>query len=128
MLIQQSLRTAQATGRVANISARVHFFAATTNVVLTLEGTLIGSRTKNLNHALKGILRLKPQHCVLRMSNLKVMSVRGVRTLVKFAEIMHARGVRVEIEGINPAMLFILREMQVDHLFSWLVSPAFIWQ
>lgn len=90
------------------------------NVIITLEGTIIGAQSVKLKHFLRTISEFPAETWIFHLSKLDVLSVRGIRTLTQFAEAMRQTRGRVQIQGINPALLFLFREMGLVPLFDWL--------
>jgi len=88
-------------------------------VLITLQGIIAAEKTAALQKALKGLLKYSEQSWLLDMTHLQVLSLRGVRILAKFARILRKRDCEIRVQGENLPLYFMLKEMNLDGLFSW---------
>ena len=88
-------------------------------VLVTLQGIIAGEKTAALQRTLKGLLQGQEQSWLLDMTHLQVLSLRGVRILAKFARILRKRGCELRVQGENLPLYFMMKEMNLDGLFSW---------
>ena len=88
-------------------------------VLVTLQGIIAGEKTAVLQQTLKSLLQHQEQSWMVDMTHLQVLSLRGVRILAKFARILRKRGWELRVQGENLPLYFMLKEMNLDGLFSW---------
>lgn len=88
-------------------------------VHITLRGTIAGDSAQTLFDFLKAVSSFFGTRWTLQMQDLKVLSVQGVRHLVRFAKIMRKRGCVVEVRGVHRNVYATLLESGYDRIFAW---------
>jgi len=103
----------------ATVAATLNFTHRRKLVELRLEGTILGEHTEALRDFLRNLSYFPGNRWMLQLENLDVMSMRALKVLVKFANIIRRRGYKVEIAGIQPGMLAMLMDLGLHGLFAW---------
>jgi anti-anti-sigma factor len=103
----------------ATVAATLNFTRRKKHVELRLEGTILGEHTAALRDFLRNLSYFAGNRWTLQLENLDVMSMRALRELVKFVNVIRRRGYQVEIASIQPAMLAILMDLGLHGLFTW---------
>ncbi len=103
----------------ATVAATLNFTRRKKRVELRLEGTILGEHTEALRDFLKNLSYFPGNRWTLQLENLEVMSMRALKVLVKFVNIIRQRGYEVEIVSIQPGMHAILMDLGLHDLFVW---------
>lgn len=88
-------------------------------VNITLRGAIAGDSANTLLDFLKAVSAFVATRWTLQMQDLKILSVQGTRSLVRFAKIMRKRGHAVEVRGIHRNVYATLRESGQEQAFAW---------
>ncbi len=88
-------------------------------VNITLRGAIAGDSANTLLDFLKAVSSFVGTRWTLQMQDLKIISVHGMRYLIRFAKIMRKRGCAVEVRGIHRNVYATLREAGHDQVFAW---------
>lgn len=88
-------------------------------VNITLRGAIAGDSANTLLDFLKAVSGFIATRWILQMQDLKILSVQGTRSLIRFAKIMRKRGCTVEVRGIHRNVYATLREGGHDRIFAW---------
>ncbi len=112
--IKKSLNSGTAT-----VGATLNFSRRKKHVTLRLEGTILSEHTESLRDFLRNLSYFAGNQWTLNLENLEVMSMRALKVLVQFVNIIRRRGYEVEIVSIQPAMLAILMDLGLHSLFTW---------
>lgn len=116
--IKKSLNSDNAT-TTATVAATLNFTRRQKLVTLRLEGTILSEHTEALRDFLQNLSYFPGNKWTLQLENLAVISMRGLRVLAKFANIIRQRGYEIEITSIRPAMLATLMDLGLHELFDW---------
>lgn len=116
--IRQSLAS-DAAATTATVAATIDFTRRRKLVELRLEGTILGEHTGALSDFLRNLSHFPGNRWTLQLENLDVMSMRALKVLVKFANIIRRRGHEIEIVGIQPGVLAMLMDLGLHTLFDW---------
>jgi anti-anti-sigma factor len=103
----------------ATVAATLNFTRRKKHVTLRLEGTILGEHTEALRDFLRNLSYFAGNRWTLQLENLDVMSMRALKVLIKFANVIRRRGYQVEIASIQPAMLAILMDLGLHDRFAW---------
>ncbi|MGH7450697.1 MAG: STAS domain-containing protein [bacterium] len=103
----------------ATVAATIDFTHRRKLVELRLEGTILGEHTDALGDFLKNLSYFAGNRWTLQLENLDVMSMRALKVLVKFVNVIRRRGHEVEIVGIQAGMLAMLMDLGLHGLFAW---------
>lgn len=88
-------------------------------VNITLRGAIAGDSAHSLLDFLKAVSAFVATRWTLQMQDLRILSVQGTRSLIRFAKIMRQRGHAVEVRGIHRNVYATLRESGQENLFAW---------
>lgn len=88
-------------------------------VNITLQGVICGSSVDTLIQFLGSVSGLIGNKWSLQMTDLLVLSGRGMNTLARFAESLQRRGFKVEVRGINQTIYSALKECKMTRAFAW---------
>ncbi len=88
-------------------------------VEVRLEGTILSEHVDALRDFLKNVIDFPGNRWGLELEDLEVISLRGLRVLVKFAKVLRRRGDEVEIKSIQPSVFSTLRELKWCEHFAW---------
>jgi anti-anti-sigma factor len=116
--IRKSLVTDSA-ATTAMVAATLDFSRRHKSVTVRLEGTILSEHAAALRDFLRNLSYFRGTSWKLELKNLAVISLRGLRVLVKFAREIQRRGYQVEITSIQPAIVATFLEMGVYELFGW---------
>jgi anti-anti-sigma factor len=116
--IKKSLAS-DAVAATATVAATIDFTHRRKLVELRLEGTILGEHCAALRDFLKNLSYFPGNRWTLQLENLDVMSMRALKVLVKFVNIIHQRGHEIEIVGIQAGMRAMLMDLGLHGLFSW---------
>lgn len=116
--IKKSLAS-DAAATTATVAATIDFTRRRKLVELRLEGTILGEHTDALGDFLKNLGYFAGNRWTLQLENLDVMSMRALKALVKFVNVVRRRGHEVEIVGIQAGMLAMLMDLGLHGLFAW---------
>ncbi|MCG3120447.1 MAG: hypothetical protein ALAOOOJD_03164 [bacterium] len=116
--IKKALNSDNAT-TTATVAATLNFTRRQKLVTLRLEGTILSEHTEALRDFLLNLSYFPGNKWTLQLENLAVISLRGLRVLAKFANVIRQRGYEIEITSIRPAMLATLMDLGLHELFDW---------
>jgi len=88
-------------------------------VEVKLEGIILGNHVEALRDFLKNVTYFPGNQWTLQLEDLEVISLRGLRTLQKYANVIRQRGYKVEIKSIQPLLLANFLERKVCEHFAW---------
>jgi anti-anti-sigma regulatory factor len=88
-------------------------------VNITLRGAIAGESANSLLDFLKAVSGFVATRWTLQMQDLRILSVQGTRSLIRFAKIMRKRGHEVEVRGIHRNVYATLLESGYDQVFAW---------
>lgn len=88
-------------------------------VEVFLEGTILGEHVTPLRDFLIDVSSFPGNHWTLQLEDLEVISLRGLRVLVKFAQALRQRGFEVKITSIRAAVLATMLELNLCEYFAW---------
>lgn len=97
----------------------VDFSANKKFVDLTLEGTILGEHVQPLRDFLQNVSYSPGNQWTLRLEALDAISLRGLRVLLKFAQVIRQRGYEVHIKSIQSSVLATLLEYNWCEAFAW---------
>jgi anti-anti-sigma factor len=103
----------------ATVAVTIDFTRRRKLVALRLEGTILGEHSNALSDFLRNLSHFPGNRWTLQLENLDVMSMRALRVLAKFANIIRRRGHEIEVVGIQPGMLAMLMDLGLHELFEW---------
>lgn len=89
------------------------------SVNITLRGAIAGDSAQTLLDFLKAVSSFIGTRWTLQMQDLKILSVQGMRYLVRFAKIMRKRGCAVEVRGIHRNVYATMLEAGHHRVFAW---------
>ena len=88
-------------------------------VELEISGAILSENADDFREFITEISRYPGTVCRLHLQDLKILSTRGFRALVKLAKTVRRRGHRVEIMSIDPIVFYLMRENRLDKYFSF---------
>lgn len=88
-------------------------------VNITLKGVICGTSADSLSEFLRNASALVGNKWSLQMSELLVLSGRGMKGLARFAHHMRARGCVVEVRGVNRNLYSTMKELKLAQAFAW---------
>ncbi len=97
----------------------VDFKGEQKNVNITLRGVIAGASVAALNEFLKNVSCFPGNRWTLQMKDLRIVSERGLRKLVRFASILRRRGFALEIQEIHQNIYAILQDLNLVQHFGW---------
>ena len=103
----------------AELSVKSIFNRNTNCVELEISGAILGENTDEFRNFISEISHYPGDVWRLHLQNLKILSTRGFRALVKLAKTVRKRGHRIEIMSIDPIVFYLLRENRLDKYFSF---------
>ena len=103
----------------AIVAATLNFNRHRKLVELRLEGTILSEHTAALRDFLRNLSYFPGTQWTLQLENLEVMSMRALRVLLKFVNVIHRRGYEVQVTSIQPGMLAVLMDLGLHELFVW---------
>jgi anti-anti-sigma factor len=103
----------------AMVAATLDFNRRTKLVALRLEGTILSEHTGALRDFLRNLSYFRGTRWTLQLKNLEVMSMRALKVLVKFVNVIRRRGYEVQVTSIQPGMLAVLMDLGLHELFAW---------
>ncbi len=89
------------------------------SVNITLRGAIAGDSAATLLDFLKAVSSFFGTRWTLQMQDLRILSVQGMRYLVRFAKVMRKRGCAVEVRGIHRNVYATLLEAGHHQDFAW---------
>ncbi len=89
------------------------------HVTIQLQGAIVGEHTTAFLDFLKAVSHFVGTHWAVQMKDLKVMSLQGIWHLVQFAELLRARGQKLEVHSVHRNVYVTLQELDVVRVFSW---------
>jgi anti-anti-sigma regulatory factor len=98
---------------------RMELKAGERRVDITLKGVICGASADSLLEFLRSASALVGNKWSLQMSELLVLSSRGMKTLALFAKHMRRRGCTVEVQGVNQNLYAAMKEMKLARAFAW---------
>jgi anti-anti-sigma regulatory factor len=116
--IKKSLAS-DAAATTATVAAIIDFTRRRKLVELRLEGTILGEHSDALRDFLRNLGYFPGNRWTLQLENLDVLSMRALKVLVKFVNVIRRRGHEVEIVGIQAGMLAMLMDLGLHGLFAW---------
>ena len=116
--IKKSLASDSAT-LMATVAATLNFTRRVKHVELRLEGSILREHTASLREFLQNLSYFHGTKWTLELENLDVISMRALKVLVKFAQVIRRRGYEVEVTSIQPSMLATFLDLGVHESFSW---------
>ena len=116
--IEKSLAS-DAVATTATVAATIDFTHRRKLVELRLEGTILSEHTGVLGDFLRNLGYFPGNRWTLQLENLDVMSLRALKVLVKFVNVIRRRGHEVEIVSIQAGMLAMLMDLGLHGLFAW---------
>jgi len=81
-------------------------------------GRITVENSGEMRATLSQVLRQKPVHLPVDLSDVSYMDTSGVATLVEAARIARRQGTRLTLEGLHDQPLNFLKITQLDHLFD----------
>lgn len=108
-----------AVATTATVAATIDFTRRRKLVELRLEGTILGEHADALRDFLRNLSHFPGNRWTLQLENLDVMSMRALRVLIKFVNVVRQRGHQVEIVSIQTGMLAMLMDLGLHALFDW---------
>ena len=88
-------------------------------VNITLKGVICGTSADSLAEFLRNASAFVGNKWSLQMSELLVLSGRGMKGLVRFAHHMRERGCVVEVRGVNRNLYSTMKELELAQAFAW---------
>jgi len=88
-------------------------------VNITLKGVICGASADSLSEFLRNASALVGNKWSLQMSELLVLSGRGMKGLARFAHHMRQRGCVVEVRGVNRNLYSTMKELKLAQAFAW---------
>ena len=88
-------------------------------VEVRLEGTILSEHLNALRDFLKNVTDFPGNQWTLQLEDLEVISLRGLRVLLKFAKVIRQRGYEVEMKSLQPSLLATLLELNLCEYFAW---------
>ncbi|MEK7728671.1 MAG: STAS domain-containing protein [candidate division KSB1 bacterium] len=88
-------------------------------VHITLKGVICGASVDSLLEFLRNASTFVGSKWSLQMSDLVVLSGRGMKALARFAKHQRRRGYVVRVAGINQNLYAMMKEMRLTHGFAW---------
>ena len=88
-------------------------------VNITLKGVICGTSADSLSEFLHNAAAVVGNKWSLQMSELLVLSGRGMKGLARFANHMRERGCVVEVRGVNRNLYSTMKELKLAQAFAW---------
>ena len=85
---------------------------------LALHGRITVENSGEMRAALGKVLRQKPAHLPVDLSDVSYMDTSAVATLVEAARIARRQGTRLTLEGLRDQPRYFLEITHLDHLFD----------
>lgn len=89
-------------------------------VELNLKGAILSDNAEEFWKFIVDIANYPGNLWRLNLEDLKILSTRGFRALVKLAKTVRKRGHRIEISGIDPIVFYLMRENRLDKHFNFM--------
>jgi hypothetical protein len=89
------------------------------SVNIVLEGAIVGTSTKALNKFFREVACLPGNRWTLQMKHLRLLSLRGIQSLVRFAKNLRRRGFALEVRGVHRNVYASLKDLNLVHEFGW---------
>jgi len=74
------------------------------HVDINLAGVISGGSAEALQEFLKGVAGFLGTRWTLQMTDLSVISTRGLQTLIQFSRLIQERGCRLEVRGVSQSV------------------------
>jgi anti-anti-sigma factor len=88
-------------------------------VNIHLKGAIAGENAVTLFEFLKAVSLFVGTRWTLQMKDLNILSMQGLQHLVQFAQILRARGYRLEVLGVHRNVYTTLQDLKAVHAFAW---------
>jgi anti-anti-sigma regulatory factor len=88
-------------------------------VNIHLKGAIAGEHAVTLLEFLKAVSGFVGTHWTLHMKDLNVLSVQGIHYLLQFAQMLRARGHRLEVRSVHRNVYTTLLHLKVVNAFAW---------
>lgn len=88
-------------------------------VNIHLKGAIAGEHAVTLLEFLKAVSGFVGTHWTLHMKDLSVLSVQGIHHLLQFAQMLRARGHRLEVRSVHSNVYATLQDLKAVNAFAW---------
>ncbi len=121
------IKTRFESASAASTACRSPFMAVTATLKLyddeitgsiELSGLVAGSDAQSLAQFLRKLTALPAQRWILHLHEVRVLSLKGLQAILKFAKNVQRRGAMVIIRQTNPIINHLIQEMDVSGYFE----------
>ncbi|MGH7492522.1 MAG: STAS domain-containing protein [bacterium] len=88
-------------------------------VNIQLKGAIAGENAVTFFEFLKAVSLFVGTRWTLQMKDLSILSMQGIQHLVQFAQILRARGYRLEVVGVHRNVYTTLQDLKAVNAFAW---------